>query len=725
MTWVPGLVKGAKPDFTSRYTYWRNCSLQACGLLGLIYIVIDVLKMAARIMTVRQDVQQMQEPMRDQLVYFVYTSLGAEVAAEVGFCLGVLLLCVAWWNKGNFIKSKSESRTAWLVLVMSPFIPFVVVPFGSSVRTDIIQRDTCATTLGAVLQNQMAKTSFSDAADTAGLPELMPLALSAPIQPGQPGYDQWNGTIWCYHNAQNWMELIFGTAWLQLSANGGTDEDGYIMSSDVGEKPGIFPIMLEQMATRLGQPIDPKFTYCNKTVGGGTAGADAKEPPSLLQVTDADGLSHFQALEGSAAEVLGSELKNQGGQAVSVAVGAEGQVQFHDAPVGGGAGRLMRRSEPQEAVSTLELSQKTHHHGQSRYRHRESAEVVARKEGRHQHTHPRMDIDVLSALQMEIPKRPTKKQVADSMTVASAQKVGTSMVCEMYQNLLRLLQLARVSDQMAVQLVGLFSTFLCFRALFVSMFSIVDGLTKGVVNVKKVIHKSSVPGYLLYAAVIGSLPPIFFSLACLNQLVANRLFAGVVTFIVLWRVIDLWRADIMTDTGKPQRMLREFNRATSWMYYMQLVAMGFAICYILQLVWSLRGQSSVVAKVQNLDFSALASPSLLVSMSMKYVLMQVVTCVVTTDIVLQATFDAADDDIQLSGESEQDILQAWCKLNDIPIVPKPALKPPSRRSEILASSSQDPTLARPSASSAAPPVAEEPEGEKEQEFKKKTKRTEG
>ena len=32
------------------------------------------------------------------------------------------------------------------------------------------------------------------------------------------------------------------------------------------------------------------------------------------------------------------------------------------------------------------------------------------------------------------------------------------------------------------------------EALFVSMFSIVDGLTKGVVNVKKIIHKSSVPG---------------------------------------------------------------------------------------------------------------------------------------------------------------------------------------------------------------------------------------
>jgi len=246
-------------------------------------------------------------------------------------------------------------------------------------------------------------------------------------------------------------------------------------------------------------------------------------------------------------------------------------------------------------------------------------------------------------------------------------KIGLQAVCYTFRGAMGLLRVSRLTSIGAQQMVGLFAAAKAVSLLAMSIFSVVDGLVAGVVNAKLVVPSASLPGHILHVAVVTSLPPIFLVLAILSQVTAHILFSIGVSCLALWRGLDLKRAYTMTDTAHPKAAMERFEKLTAWQGYTALLGMFFILLYFAHMFWVWRDGNihmgvGLPSMLQNVKLSNLLDPAANVAMLSKMLLVRVMTNLVTTDLVLEAMFDSADDELKGAGCEGEDILNGYRRL---------------------------------------------------------------
>merc|ERR1719284_1420578 len=113
---------------------------------------------------------------------------------------------------------------------------------------------------------------------------------------------------------------------------------------------------------------------------------------------------------------------------------------------------------------------------------------------------------------------------------------------------------ARLASMALVNLVGAYAGVLALVSTFFSMFSSVDGLVKGVLNVKLAVPTVSLPGYLLVVAAAAALPPCFVAMCLVSQLMAHPAFTIAVLFICAWRSLDIFKGQSMVRTVSGKKL---------------------------------------------------------------------------------------------------------------------------------------------------------------------------
>jgi len=177
--------------------------------------------------------------------------------------------------------------------------------------------------------------------------------------------------------------------------------------------------------------------------------------------------------------------------------------------------------------------------------------------------------------------------------------------------------------------------------------------------VKGVLPTSALPGYLLGVAVAAAVPPTLVVLAIVNQLVAHWYFAAAITCMALARCVDLWTAEAMIITNKEKVQNSRFW-ASCLQIFFYLLTLIFLVSWLVSMVFKLMNGEDLAfssADISKVDYQQFLTTSIMFGGGAKFIVVRVGTMLVTTDILLKAVFDVADD--KLSEESNEKLLAEW------------------------------------------------------------------
>ncbi|CAE7878874.1 unnamed protein product, partial [Symbiodinium microadriaticum] len=147
---------------------------------------------------------------------------------------------------------------------------------------------------------------------------------------------------------------------------------------------------------------------------------------------------------------------------------------------------------------------------------------------------------------------------------------------------------------------------------------VVDGLAAGVANVKAVLNRSCLPGYLQSITVFVTLPGILFVLVFFSQVGGSPLLSGSMCCLAVWRALDFKAGEVAIDIKSRKKLAKAIERVK---------------------VDTSGAKDAIVQKLQN--------PLAMTRAICKLVYVRVFTKVVTTNWILEAVFDAADDHLKV------------------------------------------------------------------------------
>lgn len=610
VNWVPGLRPGDKPRFVDRVRFWRGCCLFVSSFLGLLYVILSIVNLSLTGSRIKDTLNLFPRQIRPHFTWFVWAEFTGSVISELAGFLAVAYVIIAFLNRAHFKESSSRARRGWFLFVIGPAVPFLIVPFGATFRSDLAQRDTCACVLSVMLRDPFVKTIFAQAANNAGVPALAMVAMQVqtPLMPGDPGYESTPIPGWCESRKKDWAQVIFGESWVRSESSIGVSSMRLSIPTSLTSYPGVVPQLLSAMMLAVGIPPDPGFTFCDKqdllTTGDLSKIASAPQR-SLLEERSALQL-HVAAnktMKVSNAHATEFLISSTGGIAKSANVESH-----HEGPGLRVKAHLATALYPAQ-TAFLQLDEAT---------------------------------------QMENPLGP------------AATAMGKSAICSVRLGVIALLKVATLSGVLMQQVLGALCAAKCVAALFVTAICIVDGLIKGAKNVKTVLRRSSLPGYLLTMAVFATLPPLLLVLCTIGQALASPMASIGVTALAVYRILDLWTAEIMVNVSKRKKLEEQMNKIAWFQRFAKLVTGLAFLAYGIYMFVTMRINTQI-----NIDLlwrkleSALAQPMFLVATLLKGTVVQVITFMVTSEFLIQAILDAADDDLKVKGEDEDEIVESW------------------------------------------------------------------
>jgi hypothetical protein len=612
--WVPGLRPGDKPRFVDRVKFWRGCCLLVSSCLGFLYVILSMVNLSLTGSRIKDTLNLFPRQIRPHFAWFVYAEFTGSVLSELAGFLAVAYVIIAFATREHFKESSARARRGWFLFVIGPAIPFLIFPYGATFRADLAQRDTCACVLSVMLRDPFAKTVFAQAANSAGVPELAMVAMQVqtPLMPGDPGYESTPIPGWCESRKKDWAQVIFGQSWVQSESSVGVSSMRLALPTSHTSYPGVVPQLLSAMMLAVGIPPDPAFTFCDKQdlLTSGDLSKIASAPQrSLLEARSALHLhvATNKTTKVSNAHATEFSISSTGGIATSA------NIESHHQSPGLRVKNPLATSLDARPAQTafIQLDEET---------------------------------------QMENPLGP------------AASAMGKSAICSVRLGVIALLKVATLSGVLMQQVLGVICAAKCVAALFVTAICIVDGLIKGAKNVKTVLRRSSLPGYLLTMAVFATLPPLLLVLCTLGQALASPMASIGVTALAVYRILDLWTAEIMVNVSKRKKLEEKMN-AIAWFQRFAKLVTGLAFLgYGIYMFITMRVSAQI-----NIDLlwrkleSALAQPLFLVATVVKGCVLQVITFMVTSEFLIQAILDAADDDLKVKGEDEDEIVESWQK----------------------------------------------------------------
>jgi len=679
---VPG-INGRHPTFVERYVHWRTCHISACTFIGTLLTLVVAYRIYEEYVSWHLLLTLLPQSMRAHFRSFVIARLVGKVVAEAAPCAAVLvLICAA---NADHVDSCRKLRQAWLFCFMAPVLVWLIIPFGATVRTDLMQRDVCGSVISGLLQNEMMREYFYKASLSED-PELAAVALAPASNVGRQDWPDWPGTRWCEKNLGTWEEAIFSSHWV---------ENGF--AGDIGEplertavfrvskrRGGVVPPAVHAMAATCGIPRDDRMQYCYK---------DGKESPFVSQA----GL-----------------LKPAPPQDQAVPAGASSLVQWkeHSVP-------FLNHSWAWHATAELGHS---HVHGRD-LKHRHSTQfghlapsssskqslsrtlLRAERHGSSETKGSQLSledqsfaaglVELFAKVDTEAPAEPQEKEGAATQPDQSLRNPENwrkhlpdnfckSSICAFYIGSIQAARAARLSTMFVVQGIGSLCAALCFGSLFFSTFSVVEGAIYGCVETKKVLPHSCLPGYLAGYATMASLPFILFLLAFISQSLAHPAFAAAVCCFGASKALMMQAADIMRDTRHPKRMLEEFKRNERNQNILLGLTLVFLIIYFLRLCYLATNGNVAYLNVPGVSVTAvdfdpkiILTPSAFLRFVFSWLFVRMLTQMCSVEALLEAIFDAEDDVLYYESkdakQSHDAIIADWMKLRGIKVNEKSKL----------------------------------------------------
>lgn len=654
---VPG-ISSRVPTFTERYIYWRGCTICACLTLGSILIVLLSADVAYDFLSYEDKLNMVPKDLQDDFKYFIIALTVGGVLTDIIFVMSILYL----WSAATARRQKDtypKVRTAWVLLVIGPFLPFAIVPFAAFVQTDLMQADICAQTLASMLQLPPMRMAFRNAAIQGGQNELAHVSLFPP--PGilagpatSDAFKAWPGHKWCRQNVIDWEEQIFSTAWITSSMRMSPDsEPPSTLSLTRQKRPGVVPPAVNTLVMACGAVPNHRMDFCWDDNKLQQADADSK---SLLDHSSGDGESSG---DGGPRPLMRRAENERSRQATRHRLPDAGLLMVEMEPEDSDFDQKLLEAADPANVTLDELVRR------ARAWRRSLDTAAASLEQLSAHRH-----DLLDALRANASAHAHDQAEYPGLGVGGA---CLTAVCVFYKACVYGARIARAYGLAMTTGVGTLCKLLTYKNLFMSQFSIIDGIIVGCINVKRILPTSCLPGYVLSFAVIGSLPLVLFCFAQLTQQMGHPLFAAAITCFIVWRVMDLKRADILQITTSRRRAADQFDRVSKRQLFVQVLGVIFIIAWLVRVVWLVRnghivGNGLPVNDMSiNVDFRELFSVPGLTIIIMKFLYTKLTTKLCSTDLLMKAIFDGIGTELQVKSEEHDDICKDWAELMDLPI----------------------------------------------------------
>eukprot|EP00932_Pfiesteria_piscicida_P020602 SRR837773.7401.p1 GENE.SRR837773.7401~~SRR837773.7401.p1 ORF type:complete len:462 (+),score=170.44 SRR837773.7401:68-1387(+) len=269
----------------------------------------------------------------------------------------------------------------------------------------------------------------------------------------------------------------------------------------------------------------------------------------------------------------------------------------------------------------------------------------------------------------------SRGQAGDGSAIPALGKGGACLtsVCTFYKSAVYAARIQRAYGIAMVKSIGTLCKLLCYKNLFFGQFSIIDGMIIGCINVKRILPGSSLPGYVLAFAVIASLPLVLFGFALLTQQMGHPAFAAAIACFTGWRAMDLTRADILQKTNHRSKNEAAFKKTSTKQMLLQLLGVIFLIVYGLRMFWLIRNGHVVATSIPaadmsfDIDLKEMFSVPGLTVMLFKFLYTKLTTKLCSTDLLMKAIFDSANDELKVRDENRDDILEEWGKLMDLSV----------------------------------------------------------
>lgn len=669
---VPGAKNPEKPNFIDRFMFWRACALRVGCWTAIIFVILSLNEFQMAWRNVRNKLEAFPEMIRPYFSRFIYAELSAQTASEMASVIAVFIFMRAWKEQDNFERSSDLTRLGWFMNAMGPFLPFLIVPLSFFFRTDYFQRDVCASVIGLLMHDPLSSIVFAQAASQCSESELA-AALSNPLQKpprfGEPGFDESAAAEWCWRFYSDWQPRLFSEEWMGSSMNDvGDGHSIEIPSVTGGVYPGVIPKALEMMAALFGKGYMLKKGFCDNEKD------TALSKDNLATVGDSN-----------------PDPVGPSGKAASLSERSSGWLNDW------GAAFIFREEDEPEITSLRRKLIQAYSNITQQERRAAKASAHSRKTAKQGYSlaeseefiWPMPGKQSSQLVRSETPRAKQRRRKA-SLAVASdgeflgmpppaeellelgmpdlgsvAGGLGRQAICTFKSLMIAAMKMCAFCYILVTTAVSMYCAVSYSLPLASLIIGVVDGLAAGVANVKAVLNRSCLPGYLQSITVFVTLPGILFVLVFFSQVGGSPLLSGSMCCLAVWRALDFKAGEVAIDIKSRKKLAKAIERIRTQKKICLAAALGFFIAHTLWMMYATRmavkvdtsgAKDAIVQKLQN--------PLAMTRAICKLVYVRVFTKVVTTNWILEAVFDAADDHLKVKKEQGSAVEESWAKLTE-------------------------------------------------------------
>ncbi|CAL1155326.1 unnamed protein product [Cladocopium goreaui] len=652
--YVPGSKKPDKPDFVDRFLFWRRCALRVGSICSLMWLVCSLHEFQAAWRNVRDKLDQFPEMVRPYFSRFIYAELACQTASEMASVIAVFIFMRAWKEHENFERSSDLTRLGWFFNTMGPFLPYLLVPLSFFFRVDYFQRDVCASVIGMMAHDPMSSLVFSEAASQASEPDLS-AALSNPLAKpprfGEPGFDTSPAADWCWRYYTDWQPRLFSEKWMGTAMNDIGDGHNVEIPRVFGPVyPGVVPKALEMLAALFGAGHAFTGDFCNE-----------KDPSitkeNLEAVGEADAAS---LLEGDWIQQHFSIDSNE----PSIASLRQKLIKVYQNMTHQSTAQAARARQIIKEVQAAGMASfRTLSGGDFFWPLPESVRTSEKKApaSRQKFFRQRDSVSVGPDGQFSKPVKP--QELLETAAPDLSAGLGKEAICTFKSLMIAAMKMCSFCYVLVTTAVSMYCAVSYSLPLASLILGVVDGMGAGVTNVKSVLYRSCLPGYLQSITVFVTLPGILFIFVFFSQIGGSPLLSLCMCALAGWRAMDFYMGEVAIDVKSSKKLEKATKKVNKRKQMFLLVGAGLFVAHTMYLMYAAKisvkldtsgAKDAIIKKIQD--------PISLGVSILKIVYVRVFTNMVTTNWIMEAVFDAADDTLKVKKESGKHVEEAWAKL---------------------------------------------------------------
>mmetsp|Transcript_42895 Transcript_42895/g.118602 ORF Transcript_42895/g.118602 Transcript_42895/m.118602 type:complete len:735 (-) Transcript_42895:110-2314(-) len=703
---IPGSNK-QNITFTSRFAYWRGCVVGVLLLYWSAFCVCDFAGHMQTFSSFENDMKSFPGAIRDHFRMAMQASIVLEVIVSLlGFVAFVMALYAFYVRHTNYRQSANLLLKAWAIILFAPGVMYIVFPIAVAIRTDLMERDICATTFAGILSMGSPMRAVLHFEARRLQPSLVRVVSAQPPGVTVDKLTDWIGTQWCKRHHKSWHAALFGMAGAGEGIFGGLSTNPEIV--------GLVPASLSKLALLLGTTLETcdlrvasfmdlglnnvanasvaqaatasgatHKTAWNKNGDDGRKrlGGAARRGRTLFRKEMAVEVSSSSALtlaipqevragtRGSILEIEDEEVEKP--EVFEQSAAREALVQEHQAhdPVQRAPNWSWDKRQSAPSAPIVALLARTTAQGAAAEK---AAQRAAQFSKDHEGIIPDLGRNIADGVTSAV------SAVGDFMPetlvpgVLEASKQAAMLICNLKNGIELYSKFAELSPALVQNGFGLYVSVRVLIGVLPVMSSFLNGVTIGIDNVKNVIPTASLPGYMLGMLVMGSIPAVLAIFGVLSQFFGSLAAAWGFGFFVFAQFYRLKIAGIYidTDTKTASGFKKKLEKAEMEQFILMILCVVGFLCFA---GWKMF-QLAQAGQLQNADdqvvtlVTNLLRPLTLATMLLRFVLMHYLSLAAATDFVMTVVFDVMDDKISVKHDqdniSSKALISQWRRFTD-------------------------------------------------------------